>query len=492
MAFAAGFGLDIALTVVSLAAAFVAPTPETQCRVGIGSKTRTTPGLDLSGGNYPHMFLYDTRGELIDYSIGGGPAAQASNEIVGFVTGTSTTPEYMMIQASTTDATCISYISLTSAANDQRTWHAGYVKQCAAVGDQNQLWYPSPEIIPGTDFRPGCVWLSDDERFLRAISFKLTDFGFPESETAQRAQAQYTQFPNTLCQAPARMALWTTPPVDCVPVYLEDEQRDGTTGFDLDFQKIVDGHALVCDMKDAKTLNQNIQPGQGPRTLNAKQLADEKAAADAAQAAQKAADDAAQAAANEAGTNTNAPPPGAGGFGGTIGSIPAGSFGGVAETAPAVGVGQFGGVLGSIPNPDLAQPTVQPTVQPTKRSKRANMRQVQGRSTKDSQRQVLDRREVLRREKDHCVDRLVISHLGDHSATELCKMSNSWGPDFVSVVEGLYCDMCERELWQLCSATTTSECFDLEKKEVRHKQLGGEQDDQIDLRKKFEIISEWE
>ncbi|KAL5322277.1 hypothetical protein ACEPPN_010249 [Leptodophora sp. 'Broadleaf-Isolate-01'] len=473
MAFAAGFGLDIALTVVSLAAAFVPASQETQCRVGIGSKTRTTAGLDLSGGNYPHMFLYDTRGELIDYSIGGGSAEQASNEIVGFATGTSTSPEYMMIQASTTDATCISYISLTSAANDQRTWHAGYIKQCAAIADQNQLWYPSPEFIPGTDFHPGCVWLSDDDRFLKAISFKLTDFGFPESETAQRAQAQYTQFPNTLCQAPARMAMWTTPPVDCVPVYLEEEQRDGTTGFDLDFQKIVDGHALVCDMKDAKTLNQNIQPGQGPKTLNAKQLADEKAAADAAQAA-----------ANEAGTNTNAPPPGAGGFGGTVGSIPAGSFGGVAGTTPAVGVGNFGGVLGSIPNPDV--------VQPTKRSKRSNTRQVQGRSTRDSRRQVLDRREVLRREKDHCVDRLVISHFGDHSATEVCQMSNSWGPDFVSVVEGLYCDMCERELWQLCSVTTTSECFDLERKEVRHKALGAEGEDYIDLRKKFEIISEWE
>ncbi|KAK0100735.1 hypothetical protein ONS95_007185 [Cadophora gregata] len=479
MAFAAGFGLDIALTAVSLVSAFVAPSPETQCRVGIGSKTRTTAGLDLSGGDYPHIFLYDTRGELIDFTAGGGSAEQASNEIVGFMTGTSTTPEYVMLQASTTDATCISYISLTSAANDQRTWHAGYVKQCAAVGNQNQLWYPSPEIIPGTDFRPGCVWLSDDDRFLRAISFKLTDFGFPDSETAQRAQAQYTQFPNTLCQAPARMALWTTPPADCVPVYLEDEQRDAN-GFDLDFQKIVDGHALVCDMKDAKTLNQNIQPGQGPKTLNAKQLADEKAAADAAQAV-----------ANEAGTNTNAPPPGAGGFGGTLGSIPAGSVDDGAETTPAVGVGNFGGVLGFIPNPDLAQPTVQPTVQPTRRSKRASVRKAQDVSSEESRRQVLHRREALGKEKDQCVDRLVISHFGDHSATEVCQMSNSWGPDFVSLVEGLYCDMCERELWQLCSVSTTSECFDLEKKEVRHNAIGHQKDDQVDLRKKFEIISEW-
>jgi hypothetical protein len=174
-------------------------------------------------------------------------------------------------------------------------------------------------------------------------------------------------------------------------------------------------------------------------------LVDEKAAADAAQAA-----------ANEAGTNTNAPPPGA---------------------------GNFGGVLGSIPNSDLAKPT--------KKSKRSSTRQAHPRSAKDTSRQILDRREVLHREKDHCVDRLVISHFSDHSASEVCQMSSSWGPDFVSLAEGLYCDMCERELWQLCSVTTTSECFDLEKKEVRHKNEGVEQGDQIDLRKKFEIINEW-
>src|SRR4051812_35900161 len=99
------------------------------------------------------------------------------------------------------------------------------------------FWYPSPEIIPGTDFRPGCVWMSSDSRegMPMAISFKLTDFAFPTSEEAEKAKKQYEKTPNTLCQAPGRMAFWdTTYPNDCIPFYDFTVERNKTTGFDMD------------------------------------------------------------------------------------------------------------------------------------------------------------------------------------------------------------------------------------------------------------------
>ena len=56
---------------------------------------------------------------------------------------------------------------------------------------------------------------------------------------------------------------------------------------------------------------------------------------------------------------------------------------------------------------------------------------------------------------------LVVSRVTDHSAELLCTDDNSAGPDFVSVVEGLYCDMTEKVLDPLCSASTNgTTCFD--------------------------------
>jgi hypothetical protein len=59
-------------------------------------------------------------------------------------------------------------------------------------------------------------------------------------------------------------------------------------------------------------------------------------------------------------------------------------------------------------------------------------------------------------------DRLTVSHETTHSAKELCDDDNSLGPDFVSIEEGLFCDMETAKLWPLCTATQTSECFDLD------------------------------
>ncbi|KAH6689858.1 hypothetical protein F5X68DRAFT_189578 [Plectosphaerella plurivora] len=39
----------------------------------------------------------------------------------------------------------------------------------------------------------------------------------------------------------------------------------------------------------------------------------------------------------------------------------------------------------------------------------------------------------------------------ERSAIELCSSPFSHGPDFVSVREGMYCDMHEKRLWKLCT-----------------------------------------
>ncbi len=68
-------------------------------------------------------------------------------------------------------------------------------------------------------------------------------------------------------------------------------------------------------------------------------------------------------------------------------------------------------------------------------------------------------------------EKLIVSHIESHSATELCESGTSNGPDFVSMIEGLFCDMSEKQLWPVCSQATTTYCFDLVSQNVRGSEI---------------------
>ncbi|KAK5630492.1 hypothetical protein RRF57_006207 [Xylaria bambusicola] len=60
------------------------------------------------------------------------------------------------------------------------------------------------------------------------------------------------------------------------------------------------------------------------------------------------------------------------------------------------------------------------------------------------------------------LDKLIITSMAAHSAQELCDSETSWGPDTVSTVENLFCDMETKTLYPVCAGTATTSCFDLE------------------------------
>ncbi|PVH86192.1 hypothetical protein DL98DRAFT_601703 [Cadophora sp. DSE1049] len=66
---------------------------------------------------------------------------------------------------------------------------------------------------------------------------------------------------------------------------------------------------------------------------------------------------------------------------------------------------------------------------------------------------------------------LVVSNYEGHSAKELCENDRSLGPDFVSRKEELFCDMCTRTVWPLCSTGASVNCFDLTKSKLRVSQI---------------------
>lgn len=57
--------------------------------------------------------------------------------------------------------------------------------------------------------------------------------------------------------------------------------------------------------------------------------------------------------------------------------------------------------------------------------------------------------------------RLVQSNIPEHSAIDLCGSETSVGPDFVSTVEGVMCDMGTKQHMPLCAIGVLGRCFDL-------------------------------
>jgi hypothetical protein len=67
--------------------------------------------------------------------------------------------------------------------------------------------------------------------------------------------------------------------------------------------------------------------------------------------------------------------------------------------------------------------------------------------------------------------RIIGSHNIRHNSTALCSDPLSYGPDFVSFHEGVYCDMTTRSTWPLCSASIGYECYDWETHTLKYLKL---------------------
>ncbi|KAF2665822.1 hypothetical protein BT63DRAFT_459400 [Microthyrium microscopicum] len=55
---------------------------------------------------------------------------------------------------------------------------------------------------------------------------------------------------------------------------------------------------------------------------------------------------------------------------------------------------------------------------------------------------------------------IIGSHHSQHNSTALCSNRLSYGPDFVSFHEGIFCDMHNRRTLPLCDSTIQSDCYD--------------------------------
>jgi hypothetical protein len=67
--------------------------------------------------------------------------------------------------------------------------------------------------------------------------------------------------------------------------------------------------------------------------------------------------------------------------------------------------------------------------------------------------------------------RIIGSHIIRHNSTALCNDPLSYGPDFVSFHEGVYCDMTTRKTWPLCRTATEYGCYDWKTHTLKYRKL---------------------
>ncbi|KAM0425253.1 hypothetical protein ACHAPT_009570 [Fusarium lateritium] len=100
------------------------------------------------------------------------------------------------------------------------------------------------------------------------------------------------------------------------------------------------------------------------------------------------------------------------------------------------------------------------------------------------------KRAIGPKRRDTSGARVIVTKEAGYNTTELCESDTSWGPDFVSLDEGLYCDMDSRELFPVCGEEKDIvPCFDAEAMEMKYGDKVAR--DEIPQQKEFTEIIQW-
>ncbi|KAH6678616.1 hypothetical protein B0J14DRAFT_688722 [Halenospora varia] len=362
-------------------------------------------GVGSSNSLFPDSTLGGNLPTVAVFDINGVPLGRVDGIDSKIVDGGSF---QVTMKASGNNAICVSWLSTTSSNNDFHTWNGASAKFCGLP------WYPSTSPFPGlsTPFRPPCFWMSNDGHFVDGFSARLTDFAFPGDKQANATATQWARNPETLCEAPGRQQFFNATG-DCIPMYpsgpesVNGEHARDANGFDADFEAIRYSATMTCTNVGIPFNNVNLQVIGPPAGF-------------------------VQPSANPAIT------------------IPAG-----VTLQSSLALGHLRRATKTFAHDALSTITAAPTL-PKKKSKREL----------PLKEPVLNRRIEKRIEEPHKwyeENQLVISEDTEHSAVDLCLSESSWGPDFVSVHEGVFCDMCERKTYPLCGGEgVNGSCFDLE------------------------------
>jgi hypothetical protein len=488
-AISAGFniitGLAGAVGLGEFADSFVAKPPSavTAVTVAVGQTTTSSDSLD---GNIPSINIYALDGRRVGSASGSGKntwAAGSSNSVS--VKNNKDTQnvqsEYISLYGGGSNAICISAVGLKNPNSDQSFGWFGDVGVTCGM-----QWHWSETNVGTTSntqkYLPNCVWLTQfvepgdkPSNGINTCGFSMHIVDF--SQVTEALSTEYAGDVNMMCGGPARFSAYSTIIDTIDPVFFLPALTYKADGSDSDISAVLAGGTDLTDYTriQVNTRGEAIHPIRIPFSAPAPPPAATTTAPPAVP------------------TIPPPPPPpstvdGAGNFGGLLGSIP-NPDAAATTAAPAVptvptatvdGAGSFGGVVGSIPNPDA---------EPEKRHTGSASR-ISGNSRNNTK---SDNSKIAKGYKagkaiDHMgsnnttsgtdntfLGSIIHSAHPGHSAKQLCESATSYGPDAISEVEQLFCDMSTKTLYPLCSPQVTKGCFDTDVVSLR-----------ISLSKRFE------
>lgn len=89
-------------------------------------------------------------------------------------------------------------------------------------------------------------------------------------------------------------------------------------------------------------------------------------------------------------------------------------------------------------------------------------------------------------------DEVVISSRPGNDVFDLCGSETSLGPDYVSLAEGMFCDMSTKTLWPLCGDLLAKGCFDVEEKKMKWANRELKKRHEGDGEKAYTRVTTWE
>jgi hypothetical protein len=436
---------------------------------------------------------------------------------------TSSHPEYMKLTVGAIPDipdidVCISYMLVTDAVDNHATdllyvWNGSIGKECGLPWYESQTFIPSPS----QDVQPPCIWFSaaGDGVLPMGMSFRLRDMSDPDRDKALGLAVQYQDFNDTLCKAPARMQFWKDTTTDaCIPRYSSFPEKS-PNGSDINFTESQYGFVLDNNCNPGTPFNNadilfNPLPvvGQGgfggvesyiPNPTNQigqgafggvqgfVPIPTSTTTSDIGPSQTTEADP----------TVTDDPTSGDDGCDDepdcgdqTTQADPSSTDDGQpnqADPSPT----DDGQPNQADPSPtDDGQPTqasaddgTMTTATPPPRDTPhggigVSLVSIKQTKTKESQPtpaasppRIKGRQAASK--VDKCVNQLTVSEHVSHknSARSLCESASSWGPDFVSLVGKQFCDMCTRRVWDLCDEDKSDECFHMDTRSLRSKNL---------------------
>ncbi|KAK6833407.1 Cytochrome c oxidase assembly protein COX19 [Apiospora arundinis] len=240
MASALGFIINAAglFVPLGLQAKYAAETPKeatsVQIIAGKGGQ---------SGGNVPHIALWDNDGKRIGQYHAGSKDKIGDGEVKTITVehnengNKQADPYYIMLSNLENDALCIAAITVAN----QKISGTFYGDTGYTCG---QSWFLSDNAIGSNFQKPKCVWIDADHSNkinARALSFHLNDMA-PSTDK----MAQYHDKSETLCQSTPRFSFWgNLLPDGIIPFFkpqleYKDDSSNGGQGADKDPAKVVD------------------------------------------------------------------------------------------------------------------------------------------------------------------------------------------------------------------------------------------------------------